>query len=82
MKHGITPTSIKKEVGLGLRAIIPEKQVENKLDIRKVPVDELPTLVKSLSSEMQLAAANLEFERAALLRDEVEKIKKFMGGKS
>ncbi len=81
-KHGITPTSIKKEVGLGLRAIIPEKQVENKLDVRKVPKDELPNLVKSLSSEMQLAAANLEFERAALLRDEIGKIKNYIDGKS
>lgn len=80
-KHGITPTSIKKEVGLGLRAIIPEKEVENKLDIRRVPVDELPKLVKSLSSEMQLAAANLEFEKAAALRDEVEKIKEYLNGK-
>ena len=77
-KHHITPTSIKKEVSLGLRAIIPEKQVENKLDIKKVPKDELPGLIKQLSSEMQLAAANLEFEKAALLRDEIQKIKAFM----
>ena len=77
-KHHITPTSIKKEVSLGLRAIIPEKEVENKLDIRKIPKDELPGLVKQLSSEMQLAAANLEFEKAALLRDEIQKIKESM----
>lgn len=77
-KHHIVPTSIKKEVGLGLRAIIPEKQVEDKLDIKKIPKDELPNLVKQLSSEMQLAAANLEFEKAAALRDEIEKIKKEM----
>ena len=80
-KHHITPTSIKKEVSLGLRAIIPEKQVENKLDIKKVPKDELPGLIKQLSSEMQLAAANLEFEKAALLRDEIQKIKDFLEGK-
>ena len=77
-EHGITPTSIKKEVSLGLRAIIPEKEKENKLDIKRIPKDELPNLVKQLSSEMQLAAANLEFERAALLRDEIEKIKESM----
>ncbi|MDO4742093.1 MAG: excinuclease ABC subunit UvrB, partial [Candidatus Saccharibacteria bacterium] len=81
LEHHITPKSIKKEVGLGLRAIIPEKAVENKLDIKRVPKDELPNLIKSLSSEMQLAAANLEFERAALLRDEIEKIKAFLDGK-
>ena len=77
-EHNITPTSIKKEVSLGLRAIIPEKEVESKLNIKKIPKDELPNLVKQLSSEMQLAAANLEFEKAALLRDEITKIKEFM----
>ena len=80
-KNHITPTSIKKEISLGLRAIIPEKQVENKLDIKRIPKDELPNLVKHLSSEMQLAAANLEFERAALLRDEIAKIKEFIDAK-
>lgn len=80
-EHHITPHSVKKEISAGLRAIIPEKQKENKLDIRRVPKDELPTLIKSLSSEMQLAAANLEFEKAALLRDEIEKIKEFVAGK-
>ena len=80
-EHHITPYSVKKEISAGLRAIIPEKQKENKLDIRRVPKDELPTLIKSLSSEMQLAAANLEFEKAALLRDEIEKIKEFVAGK-
>ena len=77
-KHHITPTSIKKEVGLGLRAIVPEKEKVDKLDIKRIPKDELPALVKQLSSEMQLAAANLEFEKAALLRDEIAKIKEFM----
>ena len=76
--HNITPASIKKNVSLGLRALIPEKQVENKLDIKRIPKDELPNLIKQLGSEMQLAAANLEFERAALLRDEINKIKDYL----
>lgn len=80
-KHGITPHSVQKEISMGLRAIIPEKEKENKLDIKRVPKDELPALIKQLSSEMQLAAANLEFERAAALRDEVTRIKDFMEGK-
>ena len=78
IKHNITPRSIKKEVSVGLRAIIPEKEKENKLDIKRIPKDELPALIKQLSSEMQLAAANLEFERAATIRDEIERIKDFM----
>lgn len=80
-KHNITPHSVQKEISAGLRAIIPEKEKENKLDIERIPKDELPALVKQLSSEMQLAAANLEFERAALLRDEIEKINNFIDGK-
>lgn len=80
-KHGITPHSVQKEISMGLRAIIPEKEKENKLDIKRIPKDELPALIKQLSSEMQLAAANLEFERAAALRDEVARIKDFMEGK-
>lgn len=80
-KHNITPHSVQKEVSAGLRAIIPEKEKENKLNIERIPKDELPALVKQLSSEMQLAAANLEFERAAFIRDEVEKIKDYINGK-
>lgn len=79
--HHITPHSIKKEVGAGLRAIIPEKEQVTKLDIKRIPKDELPALIRQLSSEMQLAAANLEFEQAALLRDEIEKIKEYIEGK-
>ncbi|MBQ6510842.1 excinuclease ABC subunit UvrB [Candidatus Saccharibacteria bacterium] len=74
-KHHITPKSIKKNIGAGLRAIIPEKETASKLDLRKVPKEELPTLIKELTSQMQLAAANLEFEHAALFRDQIESIK-------
>ena len=74
-ENHITPHSIKKEVGVGLRAIIPEKEKETKLDLKRVPKDELPGLIKELQSQMQLAAANLEFEKATLLRDEIARIK-------
>ena len=74
-EHNITPTSVKKEISKGLRAIIPEKVKENKLDLKKVPKEELPKLIKELESQMKLAAANLDFEHAADLRDLIEKIK-------
>ena len=77
-EHNITPKSIEKEVSEGLRAIIPEKEKVDKLDIKRIPKDELPSLIKQLSSEMQLAAANLEFEKAAAIRDEIERIKEFI----
>lgn len=74
-EHDITPKGISKEISKGLRAIIPEKEKENKLDLRKVPPEEIPKLIKQLESEMKLAAANLEFERAASLRDLIDDIK-------
>ena len=74
-EHNITPQSIAKEISQGLRAIIPEKEKSNKLDLRKIPREEYPQIIKELTSQMQLAAANLEFERAAELRDQIEDIK-------
>lgn len=74
-KHHITPKGIKKEISAGLRAIIPEKEQKNALGLRKVPPEEIPKLIKQLESEMRLAAANLEFERAASLRDLIDDIK-------
>ena len=73
-KHHITPKSVTKEISVGLRAIIPEKEQKSEFNIKKIPKEELPSLVKQLTSEMQLAAANLEFEQAALLRDQIAAI--------
>ena len=74
-KHHITPRGINKEISAGLRAIIPEKEQKNALNLKKVPPEEIPKLIKQLESEMKLAAANLEFERAASLRDLIDDIK-------
>lgn len=73
--HNITPHSVKKEISAGLRAIIPEKEDVARLDLKRVPKEELPSLIKELQSQMQLAAANLDFEKAAMLRDQIEEIK-------
>lgn len=78
-KHHITPRSITHEVGEGLRALIPKKAEDhNKLDLKKIPRDEYPTLIDELSAQMQLASANLEFEKAADLRDMISEIKNKM----
>lgn len=75
-EHGITPTSVAKEVGEGLRAIIPAKDDKKpKLDLKKIPKDEYASLIKDLSAQMDLASANLEFEKAAELRDIIADIK-------
>jgi excinuclease ABC subunit B len=75
-EHGITPTSIAKEIDEGLRAIIPMKEdTKKKIDLKKIPKDEYKTLAKELTSQMELASANLEFEKAAELRDLIAEIK-------
>lgn len=74
-KHNITPTSVAKEIGEGLRAIIPQKDSKPKIDLKKIPKDEYGSLVKDLEGQMKLASANLEFERAAELRDLIAEIK-------
>jgi excinuclease ABC subunit B len=76
-KHGITPEGIAKEIDEGLRAIIPKKADDSKkLNLKKIPRDEYPGLIKELSGQMELASANLEFEKAADLRDLISEIKK------
>ena len=73
-EHHITPRSVQKEISAGLRALIPEKQESARLDLKRIPPEELPSLIKELTSQMQLAAANLDFERAAMLRDQIAEI--------
>jgi len=75
-EHNITPTSVAKEIDEGLRAIIPKKADEKpKLDLKKIPKDEYASLIKDLSAQMDLASANLEFEKAAELRDLITEIR-------
>lgn len=75
--NNITPRGVDKEIGEGLRAIIPQKDdgKKRKLDLKKIPKDEYDTLEKELVSQMNLASANLEFEKAAELRDIISEIR-------
>lgn len=75
-EHGITPTSIDKAISEGLRAIIPKKEDDKpRVDLKKIPKTEYASLVKDLSGQMDLASANLEFEKAAELRDLIAEIR-------
>lgn len=71
--NNITPTSISREVN----QMLPhsEKEEAPKLDLKKIPKEEYKHLIKDLSSQMDLAAANLQFEKAAELRDIISEIK-------
>lgn len=77
-EHGITPTGINKAIEKGLRPDLPEEAKKAKLDLKKIPKDEYSHLVKDLSAQMDMAAANLEFEKAAELRDIITDIRSKM----
>lgn len=74
--HGITPKSIEKAVH-----DIAEEHRRMELrrphyDHTKIPRDEKKRLLEELEQQMALAAENLEFEKAADLRDEIELLKR------
>lgn len=76
-EHSITPRSVDKAIDEGLRAIIPQKEDDKKstINLKKIPKDEYPALVRELTAQMELASANLQFEHAAELRDTIAEIK-------
>lgn len=75
-KNGITPQTIRKAV----ENIASDESKLNlrsrKRDTQKIPKDELKRLINSLENQMDLAAQNMEFEKAADLRDEVDLLRK------
>lgn len=80
-EHGITPTTIVKAV----RDIIKiSKVAETKAtytldkDPESMTKDELNETIKKVSADMKKAAGDLQFERAAALRDELIKLKKYL----
>ena len=58
-----------------MRPDLPEEAKRAKIDLKKIPKDEYKSLLKDLTSQMDLAAANLQFEQAAELRDIIADIK-------
>ncbi|MBN1494362.1 excinuclease ABC subunit UvrB [Candidatus Peregrinibacteria bacterium] len=71
-KHGITPETIIKAVQ---DISIGKKTEEKHYEKAKVPREEMKHLIKTLEDQMDLAAMNLEFEKAAELRDEIEMLR-------
>ena len=77
-KHHITPETIKKaihDIGERLEEIQPKASTVEELDFSKVPKVEIKRLGHDLEAEMKHAAENLDFERAALLRDQLLELK-------
>lgn len=79
-EHGITPESVKKAVRDLIRV---EQAAEEKVEYEigqkpKLTVDEIKEKVKALETEMLKAASELEFEKAAELRDEIRSWEKVL----
>ena len=73
-KHGITPQTVIKSIGSPLVKIYEADYVDVPLAADKEAnygAKDLPRVIQRLKKEMKKAAANLEFERAAELRDRI-----------
>ncbi len=78
-KHGITPQTVRRAVQESLHTILRGREIESSV-IREAGGDfNLTELLRELEEEMQQASANLEFERAALLRDQILEVKSGAG---
>ena len=78
-KHNITPTTIKKEVRFGMFEIGDDK---NKNDIIEeylhLDAKQIAKKIEKLRNDMVKLAANLDFEKAAKIRDEIVKLEKLL----
>jgi len=85
-KHGIEPRGIVKQIRDltdRLRAVA-EEAVEYQVDgarsgvIAEIPRDELLRMIKDLEGQMKTAARDLEFEKAALVRDQIVELRRII----
>ncbi|MFH1354197.1 MAG: excinuclease ABC subunit UvrB [bacterium] len=72
-QHKIIPRSIKKSIQES-SLTRSSKDDHEEIDPEDIPPDELVRAVKELTAKMDLAARNLEFEKAAQLRDMIQQI--------
>jgi excinuclease ABC subunit B len=85
-EHGIVPATIVKEirdltdrVRVATRTDAEEPGVE--LGLTQLSADELARLIRELERQMKAAAQDLEFEKAALLRDQIFELRAVMTDK-
>ncbi|MCH1408290.1 MAG: excinuclease ABC subunit UvrB [Verrucomicrobiales bacterium] len=78
-EHGITPTTVVRSDQETLRVFQRGKEVEQSLVAESGEDIDTLAVIRELEEEMQEAAQKLEFERAALIRDQINKLKKESG---
>ena len=78
-KHGITPQTVRRAVQESLHTILRGREIAASI-VQEAGGDfNVTELLRELEEEMQHASANLEFERAALLRDQIMEVKSGAG---
>jgi excinuclease ABC subunit B len=78
-KHGITPQTVQRAVQESLHTLLRGREIASAV-INEAGGDfNLTELLRELEDEMQRASSNLEFERAALLRDQIMEVKNGTG---
>lgn len=81
-ENNITPETIKKSISNILGSIYEADYVtvavEKKPGTLPVKEEDLPALIRKLTAEMKLAAKNMEFEKAAELRDEIKELNQIL----
>lgn len=79
-EHGITPQTIKKSVRdlISISKKVAAEEMKLEKDPESMSVAELEKLIKKLEKQMKKAAAELNFEAAAELRDKLIELKKHL----
>jgi excinuclease ABC subunit B len=79
-KHGITPETIRKAIRKGIEEEIKAHQIEREaVGVKSESQYVTQEFLNELEAEMLSAAQNLEFERAAQLRDRIQELTHKMG---
>jgi excinuclease ABC subunit B len=79
-EHGIEPRTVRKEIRDILSMIGATEETHMDLRREKLPRDVAMRMAADLDKKMREYAANLEFEKAAALRDELIELRKQIGG--
>jgi excinuclease ABC subunit B len=79
-EHGIEPRSVRKQIHDILSMVGATEENTAKLKLERLPRDVATKMAQDLERKMREAAAGLEFEKAAALRDELIELRKQIGG--